>query len=214
MLPGSLVLFAAGMALAVLSIAAERGELDGGALKLVARAPWLAWLAALGVEYAVQELGFLYRHGLAAWWLPTLVLKALVAALLLAPLVFGTDAGGWLRRALSARVLLWLGAISYGFYLWHQPLLDKLAPRLVSDGPVLTGVAAAAVTAAVASLSYYALERPAQQFANRWLRRGHRSGMSHRHTAPALGPDKPAPIRAAETARPGDPEAAVPAPRE
>lgn len=189
MLPGSLVLFAAGMALAAISAAVERGQVAGRTLEVIKRAPWLAWIAAFGILYGVQELGFLYRSGLAAWWLPTLQLKMLAAALLLTPLIFEVQANGWLRRALAVRPIVWLGTISYGIYLWHQPLLDKLAPHLMNDGELFTGVIVAAATIVVATLSYYVVERPVQRLAARWLQaRGIRIASAPVAVAASAGP--------------------------
>jgi peptidoglycan/LPS O-acetylase OafA/YrhL len=64
-------------------------------------------------------------------------------------------------RLLGNRVLAGLGTISYGFYLWHVPVivflrghgllpLDPLAGTLVALGPVV----------AVSTLSWFAIERP------------------------------------------------------
>src|SRR5699024_3862680 len=43
-----------------------------------------------------------------------------VGVLLLLPAIFGTRNGGVIRRLLTTRLLLVVGAASYGIYLWHQ----------------------------------------------------------------------------------------------
>jgi peptidoglycan/LPS O-acetylase OafA/YrhL len=88
----------------------------------------------------------------------------LIAALLVAPAVFVRE-GSVPARVLRWRVLAWLGLISYGIYLWHDPLLGKLLEHGVySWWPhhqflVLTP-ATIIVAVAAAAASYYVLERP------------------------------------------------------
>jgi peptidoglycan/LPS O-acetylase OafA/YrhL len=168
-LPACLDLFAAGMALAVISVALTRVDQTPGWVRVVDRWPGLPWLLALGIFYAVGQTPALGKHGFALWWLTSHELKALGCALLLVPVVFGSERRGVLRRVLASRPLLWLGTISYGIYLWHLPLLDKLAPRLVSHGEPLTTAAVTGLTIAVAALSFYAVERPLQRLARRYL---------------------------------------------
>jgi peptidoglycan/LPS O-acetylase OafA/YrhL len=67
---------------------------------------------------------------------------------------------GRLGFALSVRPLRWIGRISYGLYLWHWPVFLTLThTRTGLDGVTLLS-ARIAVSFALATLSYYALEQP------------------------------------------------------
>jgi peptidoglycan/LPS O-acetylase OafA/YrhL len=167
MLPGSLDLFAAGMALAVASVYYERADWRPKWLALIDRAPWLCWALGLGILYAEGKVP--QDFGLTGWWLVTHALKLLACALLLTPLVLGNQDRGWLRRFLGSRPLVWLGLVSYGIYLWHYALLQKLAPHLLGHGELYTLVVVTLLSVAVGALSYYLVERPAQRLARRVL---------------------------------------------
>jgi peptidoglycan/LPS O-acetylase OafA/YrhL len=170
-LPSTLGLFAAGMALAAVSVSVEHAHQEAPPVRIVARAPWLCWLLAAAVFYGIGQMASLASENFELWFILAQLLKTLGAALLLVPLIFGTSTRNWMRRLLGTRPFIFVGAISYGVYLWHDPLLGKLAPRLVPHGELFTLAALSAVTVTVASLSYYCVERPAQALARRWLAR-------------------------------------------
>jgi peptidoglycan/LPS O-acetylase OafA/YrhL len=64
-------------------------------------------------------------------------------------------------RIIGGRVLAGLGTISYGFYLWHVPVLMVLRGYgLLPLDPVAGTLVALAPALAVSTLSWFALERP------------------------------------------------------
>jgi peptidoglycan/LPS O-acetylase OafA/YrhL len=67
--------------------------------------------------------------------------------------------GGLVSAVLSFPLLLWLGLISYGIYLWHVPMISGIED-LHRFGFVPLLVLAAAATVAVAAASFYLLEAP------------------------------------------------------
>jgi peptidoglycan/LPS O-acetylase OafA/YrhL len=86
------------------------------------------------------------------------------------PLALGPSQRGVVPTVLRWRPVAFLGTISYAFYLWHLALMDKIDPHFTYRGlsgflelMLLTIVA----TVAVATASWYLLERPVI----RWSRR-------------------------------------------
>ena len=81
---------------------------------------------------------------------------AATTALLLINLVSGQT--GTFNKLMETRPLVWIGKISYGLYLWHYPVFKWIkyanAPWPVKLALALLG------TFAVASVSFYLLERP------------------------------------------------------
>ncbi len=192
-LPAQLDWFAAGMAMAVLSVALQAGDRRPAAVRVIARAPWLAWLGAVVAFWAVSRLiggphpVTLFGH-VALLFSPREdvglhLLDTAVAAGLLIPAVFGTDGGGWVRRLLLNRQLAWLGLISYGIYLWQQPLLNKACQAhgtiiattcgfhgigALRDAPFPALIVIAAIVSIIcAAASYYLVERPVLRLKNR-----------------------------------------------
>jgi peptidoglycan/LPS O-acetylase OafA/YrhL len=157
--------FAAGMALAIASVREEGGAPMGSAFRLVLERPWVPWLAALALYLLLSALlpptPFLFVRSD-----QTVVYAgfALVAALLMAPAVFGDQAGGIPRRVLAQPAVAWLGLVSYGIFLWHYAVVLRLGAP--GEGLAFWPLLGATLTIAVAcaALSYYALERPLLRF--------------------------------------------------
>jgi peptidoglycan/LPS O-acetylase OafA/YrhL len=51
-----------------------------------------------------------------------------LAVLFVTPLVIG-GRPGLARRTLASRPFVWLGVVSYSFYLWHQPIIKAVPKR-------------------------------------------------------------------------------------
>lgn len=162
--------FVAGMALAVLRAEWEMGSRLGGRIKALARASGRCWLLA-ALVYAVgvplqQGEFFLPSYGVASH-----IAIGLGALLFVLPAVVpGQDRRRGPLTLLCSRQLTWLGVISYGMYLWHQPFRNVIdewlgAPRgtLAFAGLFVLTLAGAVCLGAA---SWHLVERPAQ----RWLR--------------------------------------------
>jgi peptidoglycan/LPS O-acetylase OafA/YrhL len=69
--------------------------------------------------------------------------------------------GGRLRSGLSWEPVAWIGAISYGIYLWHWPVALWLGVREATPTfPELRMAGAVVVTIGIATLSFYWVEQP------------------------------------------------------
>jgi peptidoglycan/LPS O-acetylase OafA/YrhL len=87
------------------------------------------------------------------------------SALLIAFATAQTRCGRWL----GARPLVGIGLVSYGAYLWHQPLfaLARFRFAVLPEGPAILGLSAASFALAYVSWRY--VERPFRD-RNRWSR--------------------------------------------
>ena len=170
-LPNFLDQFAVGMGLAVLSVHYEGRPLPRP-LAFVRRVPGVSWAVALVAFWVVstqigytgnffQSIGrgmFLARHEL----------YTVVAAALILPAVFGQPGCGFAGKLLGARPLRFLGLVSFGLYLYHLAVINKLqrwlGPSLPAGfGPhflAYLGLGFLGATA-LATASYYLVERPA-----------------------------------------------------
>ena len=101
--------------------------------------------------------------------------QLLCATLLLVPLVFGDERVGVYRRFTQLRPVAYIGAVSYGIYLWHDHWIVE-ALRWSGGRPAfighfwLVGVVAFALSLACGAASYRFLERPVLLADARWSR--------------------------------------------
>jgi len=164
LLLASVDLFAAGMALAVLSANGKLGLLR----RLTPARAWcmafvgfvvLSWLMAsdgpLGSQWQIKEV---LIGGL----------REPIALLIVAPGVLGGHSAstGQVSRLLKSRWLSGIGVVSYGVYLWHAPVLawiyswtGQLKGVAVYTWVALA-VASLGLTGLIALLSWRLLERP------------------------------------------------------
>jgi peptidoglycan/LPS O-acetylase OafA/YrhL/lysophospholipase L1-like esterase len=91
-----------------------------------------------------------------------LIVVAVAAVFVVAPVALAPR--GPLARVLAWRPLVWLGAISYGVYLWHWPIFHVLnGERTGWTGLPLFAVRVAA-TVAIAAASWWLLEQPIRRW--------------------------------------------------
>ncbi|HXA31793.1 MAG TPA: acyltransferase family protein [Acidimicrobiales bacterium] len=105
----------------------------------------------LALAYSIDGTApFDYRGG---FFLSALSAAAIILAAVCAP-------GRPIARFLSLRLLVWIGSVSYGLYLWHYPVFVFVD----SEETGLTGMWLLALrfatTFALAAASYYLVERP------------------------------------------------------
>jgi peptidoglycan/LPS O-acetylase OafA/YrhL len=150
-------LFAAGLTLAVVHVQVTRGVLG--------LPRWWRRTAGVGATTLLALTSLALYRFLVPEHYATLLLSlgfALVLALVVLP---GEAAQGPLVRVLASRPLQWSGLISYGVFLWNEPLvwwLNRQGATLSGPLGFLLALAATVVLAAVLALvSWRLVERPA-----------------------------------------------------
>jgi peptidoglycan/LPS O-acetylase OafA/YrhL len=74
------------------------------------------------------------------------------------------------RRLFELRPLVAMGTVSYGFYLWHLPVLFAVRYFDAHWNDVVRVVVALSVTMTMTLISWFALERPLMRWSNRMER--------------------------------------------
>ena len=119
----------------------------------------LVWLVSANINMPVGMVAPEFSLGLLCHFL-----YSISAFLLVAP--FCVESRSFLIKVLSFRLFTWLGTISYGIYLWHAAIIggnfaEKYMPYRENDGQVILRLLIVLpASIAIASLSYYLLERP------------------------------------------------------
>lgn len=117
-------------------------------------------LATLGVILCILSITYvddntLYYQGLWAVW-PVAGTTALIAGLTL------HRAGFW-SRFFSFRPLVWLGLLSYGWYLWHWPLLTIYKIYSLGEDTLVLRILSCLVALVAAYVSYRFVEQPIRE---------------------------------------------------
>ena len=175
--PSHLDVFAAGMALAVVSVWAEHRRLVRDATTSATRRVWVWWLVAAGTFWFLSaQLDLARGLDLASFEREMIrqTLYVVVGVALVAPVVFARPGSTPGLRFLAWRPMAWLGIVSYGIYLWHQAVLSWTHdlfgwPDLTGNFVVLLTFATVG-SAAIAGLSHRFGEDPASVYVRDRLR--------------------------------------------
>jgi peptidoglycan/LPS O-acetylase OafA/YrhL len=138
--------------------------------QLLPRRRWLEW--ALYVTAAISICGLIWVswHQIYDPWMfyAGWFLASIFTAIILLHLVYSPR--GILHWILEAPPLVYIGMISYGFYIWHFPIINLIHDHFPGHWKVI-GVAA---SVAASLLSYYLVERPCLRLKKKFSRPGMR----------------------------------------
>ena len=202
-LPGFLDWFAIGMAAAVIQVRLSKGGAPTWMLSVrqIAQATgWCLLIAAgLAVIAATPIAGPLtFDHAEPNSLVIKHVLYGLIATFLLLPGFLGVgdrrdevSPHSWWAAILANPIVVYLGTISYGVFLWHLVLLrfiqNALGLQVFSGGFWIVWPLVVLASIAVASASWFILERPVLAWAHRRT-----PGESAQATQPLPGQRSPA----------------------
>jgi peptidoglycan/LPS O-acetylase OafA/YrhL len=154
--------FAFGMLAALVVVAIEQQSVPERGLRVrmysvLALVPGLAMLAVLGhTPYATSGISVLF---------------ALLILIIVAPIASGQNSR--LATYFDVAPMRFVGKVSLSAYLWHFPLMLVLGRLGWMAGDTLAGmirnvILGLSVTLAVSTLTYYAVEKPAADYARRY----------------------------------------------
>ena len=158
MLPGTLFTFMAGYSLNYLpALASQRVARWGLIASLVAFVALLQWQLLLNDVYWTG-------HWILVVWPPCI-------AVTIAGIVYFCDQPIRPISFLAHPVMIWLGNISFGVYLWHYPIMRAMAlvapdTWLSTWGSIVAMPIALLITLPIATLSYRLIERPLMGWAS------------------------------------------------
>lgn len=154
-----------GLAAAAVSVAYHnrRQELPG-LLRLAVAHPGACWALALAVwlaqVFTVVPAPFTVAPFGPGGYIVLHLVQAVVAVLILTPVFFGNPNFGLPARFLGHRLMLGLGVLSYGLYLWSVTITVDLGVGGGEGGFATVLVLTFLIALPLAALTYYAIERP------------------------------------------------------
>ncbi len=159
-------LFAFGMALAVFRV-----EWEDGVLRLPRGWRRVAVLGAVASYLITAKMTGTAEH---LSYSPYNTLMAFACTLLLALVVLPSaraTSSSLLVRVLEGRWLVWLGVVSYGVFLWHEPIARWVGEQGLgvagSPGFFVNALLVAFLTFTLSAVTYYFVEAPALRFKRR-----------------------------------------------
>lgn len=155
--------FALGLLFAALSVYVSRLDTDPAAVRWLKLYGGVSIAAGIGiyilVAFAIPGPSLSFPVIDMGAYVSEYLLVGVIAALIVAPAIFGTEAGGLSRRILGHPAFAWLGLISYGIFLYQFPSLILLLDAGVEGFLPLT-IGTFAITVPCAAASFYLLEQP------------------------------------------------------
>lgn len=157
--PGVLDQFVVGMLAALVWVALERRgvQLRAATCATIAVVALAAIPTLLWVLQDVVTPSHYWAGDGAAGWLPLVLLKPLLSLAAAAAIVGVCASDNVVTRVLELGPLRYLGAVSFGVYLWHLPLSKLLGPALPLRDHQLRHFALALVVVGLAALGWAAL---------------------------------------------------------
>ncbi len=178
-LPGFFGAFGVGMLFAAYGVARDLNRLptrSGEVLERLSSWFWLAGAALFVVVIKTADLSFgaMVAPGSTSQ-ISERIMHTAVAALVVAPAVFGWRQRSWVGKILTLRVLARIGLWSYGFYLWHYVFIDYMHDHRFDTSStwffIKIVVFATVGASAAGALSWYVIERPMMHLgAGSWTR--------------------------------------------
>lgn len=140
----------------------------------------LTWFWLRQREGALPFGGFLAVVGLAAIATAATIFdpdsafpgwRALIPVLGAVAVIAGCDVDGsrWPTRLLASRPLVWLGLLSYSWYLWHWPLLAMARVHRLNELDVVSSLGICLLALALAAATYRFVENPIRQRRTGWM---------------------------------------------
>jgi peptidoglycan/LPS O-acetylase OafA/YrhL len=166
--------FGLGMLLAVGSAWLATGNRLPWFVRALGERPWVCWLIAfelfwVGTQLNLSAVPFLVADKLQPFGVQ--LVFGFVALFMVFPAAFGPQDRGLIRALLRSRVMVALGVISYGIYLWHPIWTTQLYVWTRDSGfpasLVLWTLISVPLTVLCAAASYFFVERPVMRWAHR-----------------------------------------------